>query len=76
MTEHGPRLRQALIDTILDLDVPEREWVAAAEPATPAELRAAMNELELALAWDRDQQHDLRGYLAHLREQHPGVENA
>jgi len=60
-----------ILATMLDLQATDGEVDAAAQGATPGELAAALSELDLAAWWHSQRINDLRGQLAHLREQHP-----
>lgn len=65
-----------IVNTILDTSATPGEVDAAMRAATPTELEAAAIELDLTLDWDEDRQRDLRGHMAHLREQWPGIDTA
>jgi hypothetical protein len=65
--------REWIIRTALDPQATRGEFEAAIRAATPAELRAIEDELEMATWFAELRQRDVRGKLAHLAEQYAGL---
>jgi hypothetical protein len=66
--------RDWIIRTMLNMEATDGEVDAAANAATPAEIEAALQELDLACWWQHQRELALRGAIAHMREQHPGID--
>jgi hypothetical protein len=66
--------RSWIIPTLLDLEATEGEVEAAAAAATPAELRCVREELDLSIWWEDLKARDLRGRIAHMADQNPGID--
>jgi len=63
------------VRTILDLDATRGEVDAAMRLANPIQLEVANLMLALAIGEEASRQREVRGKMAHLREQYPGIEN-
>ena len=62
--------RDWIIRTLLDPNATPEEVAAAARAATPKDREAALIQLDLSIAWDKDQRRDIQRRLAHLLGQH------
>jgi hypothetical protein len=63
-----------IVNTMLDLQATDGEVDAAARAATPAELRCVQQELDMAVWWEELKIRDLRGAIAHIADQNPGLD--
>jgi hypothetical protein len=66
--------RDWVVETLLDLEATEGELQAAMRAATAARIEGAFTELRLRREWDELRLRDVRGKVAHMREQWPGIE--